>query len=130
MAVLTTTGKQWTVDKMRATGGAAAGTAQASPNDTMKYVAWGTGATAEAAGNTALATAAAEARVSGAITSPTAALHRVIAALTSASAQTITEVGLFDQLATGGTMLMRALFTGIVLAIGDQITFTLDFTQT
>lgn len=130
MAILTTTGKQWIVDKMRATGGGAAGTAQASPNDTMKYVHWGTGTTAEAAGQTALVTASAEARVSGAITSPSAALHRVIATLTSASTQTIAEVGLFDQLATGGTMLIRAVFTGIALQSGDQIQFTIDFTQT
>lgn len=130
MAVLTTTGKQWIVDKMRATAGGAAGTSQASPNDTMKYIAWGTGATAEAVGNTALATASAEARVSSAITSPTAALHRVIGTLTSASGQSITEVGLFDQLATGGTMMIRALFTAIALLSGDQIQFTIDFTQT
>lgn len=130
MAVLTTTGKQWIVDKMRATAGGASGTAQASPNDVMKYIAWGTGATAEAVGNTALATAAAEARVAGTVTSPTAALHRVVGTLTSATGQTITEVGLFDQLAVGGTMLIRALFTGIALLSGDQIQFTMDFTQT
>jgi hypothetical protein len=130
MAVLTTTGKQWIVDKMRATGGAAAGTAQASPNDQMKYIGWGTGTTAEAASQTALVTAAAEARVAGTITSPSAALHRVVGTLTSASSQTIAEVGLFDQLAAGGTMLIRAVFTGIALQSGDQIQFTIDFTQT
>lgn len=130
MAVLTSTGRQWTVDKMRATGGGAVGSAQASPNDTMKYVGWGTGATAEAIGNTALATPAAEARVAGTITSPTAALHRVVATITSASGQTITEMGLFDQLASGGTMLIRALFSGLPLLVNDQIQFTVDFTQT
>lgn len=121
MAILTTTGKQWTVDKMRET--IAAGTVQ-------KYIAWGTGgATVEAAANTALTTASAEARVIGTITSPSAALHRVVGTLTSASTQTISEVGLFDA-ATVGVMLIRAIFTGVPLLSGDAIAFTLDFTQT
>ena len=129
MAILTTTGKQWLVDKVRATGGGASGTAQASPNDTMKYIGWGTGTTAESAAQTALITPSAEARVAGTISSPSAALHRVVGTLTSSSSQTISEVGLFDQLATGGTMLIRAVFTGVVLNSGDQITFTIDLTQ-
>lgn len=130
MAVYTTTGKQWTADKSRASAGAALGTSQASPNDTMKYVGWGTGGAAEAVGNTALTTPAAEARVVGAMTSPTAALVRVIGTITSASTQNITEVGLFDQLAAGGTMQIRALFTAIPMVSGDSIQFTLDLTFT
>lgn len=130
MAILTTTGKQWLVDKMRATNGGAVGSCQAQPNDTMKYIHWGITATAEAASQTALIGASAEARVVGTITSPTAALHRVVGTLTSASTQTIAEVGLFDQLATGGTMLIRAMFTGIPLVSGDSIAFTIDLTQT
>jgi hypothetical protein len=130
VAVLTTTGKQWNVDKMRATNGGAVGLAQVQPNDQMKWVGWGTGTTAEANTQTALTTPAAEARVTGAITSPSAALHRVIATITSASGQSIAEVGLFDQLAAGGTMLIRAVFTAIPLVTNDQIQFTLDFTQT
>jgi hypothetical protein len=121
VAVLTTTGKQWVVDKMRETIGA---------GQTQRWVGWGTGAGAEAAGNTALTTPAAEARVSGVITSPSAALHRVVASITSASGQTITEVGLFD-LVTIGTMMVRALLgVSIPVLTGDIITFTIDFTQT
>lgn len=121
MAILTTVGKQWIVDKMRET--IAAGT-------TQKYIAWGTGgATAEAVGQTALTTPSAEARVAGTISSPSAALHRVVGTLTSASTQTISEIGLFDA-ATVGVMMIRAVFTGVPLNSGDQITFTVDLTQT
>lgn len=130
MTVLTTTGKQWLSDKARASAGAALGTSQASPNDTMKYIGWGTGATAEAVGNAALAVAAAEARVVGTMTSPSAALVRVVGTITSASTQNITEVGLFDQLAAGGTMQIRALFTAIPMVSGDSIAFTIDLTFT
>jgi len=119
MAVYTTSGRQWTVDKMRET--VAAGV-------TQKFIGWGTGgATAEAPANAALATAAAEARVSGTITSPSAALHRVVGTLTSAGTQTISEVGLFDA-ATAGVMMFRAVHTGIPLVAGDSVAYTLDIT--
>ncbi len=121
MATLQTAGKQWVVDKMRETIGA---------GQVQKWVGWGTGSTGESAAQTALITPAAEARVAGAITSPTAALHRVIASITSASGQTITEVGLFD-LVTSGTMMIRALLSpSVPVLTGDIITFTMDFTQT
>jgi len=120
MAVLTNTGRQWIVDKIRET--ITAGT-------TQKFVAWGTGgATAEAAGNTALATASSEARTSGTITSPSAALHRVVGTIVSTQTQTISEVGLFDA-STAGVMMIRAVFTGIPLVNLDSIAFTLDLTQ-
>jgi len=119
MAVYTLTGRQWTVDKMRETVGAGV---------TQKFIGWGTGgATAEAPANAALATAAAEARVIGAITSPSAALHQVVGTITSAGTQTISEVGLFDA-ATAGVMMIRAIFTGIPLVSGDSIAFTLQIT--
>lgn len=130
MTVYTTTGKQWTADKMRASNGAAIGTVQIQPNDTMKFIGWGTGGAAEAVGNTALTTPAAEARVQGTMSSPSAALFRVVGTITSASTQNITEVGLFDQLAAGGTMIIRALFTAIPMVSGDSIQFTIDLTFT
>lgn len=114
MAVYTTTGRQWTVDKFRGT----VATEQ-------KYVAWGTGATAEAVGNTALATAAAEARTLGTMSSPSAGMYQVVGTITSASTQTITEVGLFDA-TTVGVMILRALFTGVPMVSGDSIAFTLQ----
>jgi len=93
---------------------------------TQKFIAWGTGgATAEAIGQTALTTPSSEARTSGTISSPSAALHRVVGAITSTSTQTISEVGLFDA-STAGVMAIRATFTGIPLVNNDQISFTLD----
>jgi len=118
MAILTTTGKQWIVDKMR-------GTVVTS----QQFVAWGTGAAAEAVGNTALTTPAAESRTTGTMSSPSAALYRVVGTITSASTQTITEVGLFDA-STAGVMMIRAIFTGVPMVAGDSIAFTLDLTQT
>lgn len=130
MAVLTNSGKQWIVDKMRATNGGAVGVAKVQPNDTMKYVAWGTGTTAEANTQTALTTEAAETRVSGTLSSPSTNVHRTVGTLTSASGQTIAECGLFDHVTPAGSvMLIRAQFTGIALLSGDQIQFTFDYTQ-
>ena len=118
MTVFTTAGKQWVADAMRG-----------SVSTTQQYIGWGTGSTAEAAAQTALITPAAEARTAGAITSPTAALHRTIGTIVSASGQTITEVGLFDA-STVGVMMLRAVFAGIPLLTGDSIAFTLDLTIT
>ncbi len=118
MTVYTTTGKQWSSDKFRGT-----------VVTDQKFIAWGTGATAEAVGNTALATPAAEARTTGTMSSPSAALYRVVGTITSASTQTITEVGLFDA-STVGVMMIRALFTGVPMVSGDSIAFTLDLTFT
>ncbi len=119
MAILTTTGKQWIVDKMRETVGAGV---------TQKWVAWGTGTTAEAASQTALITASSEARTSGTISSPSAALHRVTGTIVSTQTQSISEVGLFDA-ATVGVMMIRAVFTAIPLVTNDSIAFTIDLTQ-
>jgi len=117
MAVLTSVGRQWIIDKMRDT----VATQQ-------KFIHWGTGTTGELVGQTALVTPAAEARTIGVISSPSAALHRVIGTLTAASAKNISEVGLFDASAAG-VMLIRAVFTAIPVEIGDSVQFTLDLTQ-
>jgi hypothetical protein len=106
----------------------AAGTVQ-------KNIAWGTGAGAEAAANTALTTEASEARTVGTITGVTTTVtgdtHRVTGTITATGLKTITEVGVFDSsTSSSGIMLMRALFTGIPLQTGDSIAFTLDFKQT
>ncbi len=123
MAVFTDTGRKWVIDKMREF--IAAGT-------TQKFIGWGTGATAEAVTNTALATEATETRTTGTITGVTTTVtgdtHRVVGTLTANAAKTITEVGLFDAV-TVGVMLLRALFTGIPLLTGDAIAFTLDFKE-
>lgn len=96
-----------------------------------KFVGWGTGTTAEAATQTALVTPSAEARVSGTssqvTTTNTNDTYQVVATITSASAQTIQEVGEFDA-STAGTMTLRHLTGGNVLAIGDAIQFTIKIT--
>lgn len=123
MAIFTNTGRKWVIDKMREAIGAGV---------TMKYIGWGTGTGAEAVGNTALTTEASEARVAGTITSVTTTVTgdtmRVVGTIVANGAKTITEVGLFDAL-TVGVMLLRALFTGIPLELGDAIAFTLDFKE-
>lgn len=104
----------------------------ASPTDLgtgNNFVGWGTGAGTAAKGDTALFTEAAEARVGGAISQPAVDKNRWVATLTSASGQTITNAGLLDASA-GGTLVIHGDFTGIVLASGDKIEFTIDLEQT
>ncbi len=98
-----------------------------------KYLQWGTGAGAGASGSTTVSTAAAEARVAGTssavTTTNTNDTHQVVGTITSASGQTITNVGLFDAAgsgspATGGVL--YAIFDGLSVALltGDAIQFT------
>lgn len=100
------------------------GTASAPAN---WYVAWGTGTTTAAKGQTALVTPSAESRVAATKTQPSADVNRHVATITSASGQTITEVGVFDA-STSGNMVIRADFSGIALLTGDSIEFTIDLT--
>ena len=117
--VLTNVGEQYICDYLSATDTAAA-----------DYVGWGTGTTAAAKGDTGLETASAEARVQGTKStsgSGSSAKYQVVAEITSASSQTISEACLFNA-STGGDCVIRSVFTGIALANGDKIefTFTLD----
>lgn len=93
------------------------------------HVGWGTGGTGAAITDTALQTAAAEARVvatsSREQTTVANDTYRLVAPLVSAAGATITEVAAFDD-ATAGTLFMHGTFTGIVLAVGDGITFTIN----
>ena len=116
MAVFTTGGKTWVRNKI-----------QEEPGGTMpvmKWIAWGTGGTAEAVGNTALATEASEARVVSVLSQPSADVDRSVGTITATGTKTITECGRFNQLAVGGTMLVRSLFTGIPMVSGDRIELT------
>ena len=123
MSVFTTTGKQWVVDKIQEEPAGAT-------IPLMKWVAWGTGAGAESAANTALSTEASEARVVGVLSQPTADVDRCVGTITATGTKTITECGRFNQLAVGGTMLVRSLFTGIPMVSGDRIEFTQDLQVT
>ena len=93
------------------------------------YIGWGTGAGTAAKGDTDLFTPAAEAREVGVETQPLADKNQWVATLTSASAQTITNAGLFDAITTGN-LVIHGDFTGIALAIGDKIEFTITLEQT
>lgn len=93
-----------------------------------KFVAMGTGGTAEAATQTALVTEV-ETRTSGTssqqTTTTTGDTYQVLGTITATGARAITESGLFDVITTSaGNMLCRALFTVINLATGDSIAFT------
>lgn len=121
-AIVTTTGKAWIIDKIQEEPGGIL--------TVMKWVAWGTGATAEGVGNTALATEASEARVVGVLSQPAADTDRCVGTITANGAKTITECGRFNQLAVGGTMICRSLFTGIPMVLNDRIEFTQDVQAT
>lgn len=117
--VLTNVGEQFICDYLSAVVATAA-----------DYVHWGTGTTAAAKTDTALVTAASEARVQGTKSTNgtgAAAKYQVVGTLTADGAKTITEAGLFTAL-TAGTLVIRGDFTGIALALNDRIefTFTLD----
>jgi hypothetical protein len=99
------------------------GTALTAPT----YLGWGTGTTAPAVTDTALQTASAEARTNGTASKITTTFTndtlKVVGTITSASGQTISEVGLFDA-STAGNMYIHGVFTGVVLSTGDAIQFT------
>lgn len=93
-----------------------------------KFVAIGTGGTAEAATQTALVTEV-ETRTSGTATQVTTTTtndtYQVVGTVTATGARAVTESGLFDVITTSaGNMLTRALFSVINLAIGDSIQLT------
>ena len=118
---LTTAGREWVIDKLQ--------TVAPNSNAVMGWIAWGTLNTAEAVGDTALATEASEARSVATQTQPTATTDRAVATITATGTKTIVETGRFNQLAVGGVMIQRHVFTGIPVVSGDAITFTLDVTD-
>lgn len=98
-----------------------------------KFIAYGTGATAEALSQTALVTevtADTPNRATGTATVVTTTTtndtYQVVGTITATATRAITEVGLFDVVtASSGNMLMRAVFSTINLATGDSIQFTI-----
>ncbi len=116
--VLTTVGKGWIIDKLDET-----------VQTTADYIGWGTGAGTAAVGDTTLFTEAAEARVTATRTQPAADTIRWVGTLTSASGQTITNAGNFTA-STSGSLIVKGDFTGIVLATGDKIEFTINLQAT
>jgi hypothetical protein len=92
------------------------------------YVAWGTGAGTAAVGDTTLFTEASESRVSGTstrvTTSQTNDTYQVVGTLTADASKTITNAGLFDA-STSGNLFVKGDFTGVALALGESIQFTI-----
>ena len=97
---------------------------------TNAKIGWGTGAGTAAKADTTLFTEATEARVAATVTQPTADKNQWVGTITCAGAgKTITNAGLFDA-ASAGNLVIHGDFTGIALAIGDKIEFTITLEQT
>ena len=121
--VLSNRGKEIQVDRLMGNG------------TEPKYVGWGTGAGTAAAADTDLFTAATEARVNGTsskvTTTTTNDTYQTVATLTVAgSGKTITNVATFDAAGSGsppsgGNMHVKGDFTGVTLAVGESIQFTI-----
>ena len=92
-----------------------------------KRIHWGTGVTAPTDPDTGLELPSGESKVEGTstviTTTTTGDTLRVVGTLTSASTQTITEAGLFDN---ADTLYLRGTFAGIPLEAGDSIQFTIE----
>lgn len=113
--VVTTAGINWRVDLLD-------GTVTKPAN---YYIGSGTGAGTAVVGNTALNTEVAEARVAATISQPAANTSRAVATQSYTGTKTITNAGLFTA-STSGTLLVHGDFTGIAVANGDAIQFTID----
>ena len=103
----------------------------------FNYHGLGTGATAEAAANTALVTelttqySTDNTRPTGAQSAPAANQYQTVATITVDANVSITEHGLFSQAAApGGTLWDRSVFTALALNSGDSIIATYIATVT
>src|SRR3990167_11007723 len=105
------------------------GTSSTHLDNTNAHVGWGTGAGTAAKGDTTLFTEASETRVTAATSQPAADKNQWVATLTADGVKTITNAGLFNAVAAG-SMIVKGDFTGIVLALGDKIEFTVSLEQT
>jgi len=112
--VLTDIGEAYVVDRIT-------GASSVKADD----VGWGTGAGTAAKADTVLFTEAAESRVAAVETQPLADKVQWVATITAAAGKTITNAGNFDA-PTGGNLVIHGDFTGIVLATGDKIEFTIS----
>lgn len=98
---------------------------------TSKFVGVGTGATAEAATQTALVTEV-ETRATGTQTQQTTSVtndtYQVVGTVTATAGRALQESGVFDA-STTGNMLVRGVYTTINLSSGDsiQVTWKLQF---
>lgn len=91
------------------------------------YVAWGTGAGTAAKTDTTLFTEGPEARVAVTRSQPAANQNRFVGTIIASAGRTVTNAGIWTDV-TGGTLLLKSDFTGVVLASGDAIQFTFTLT--
>jgi len=105
------------------------GTSSTHLDATNAKIAWGTGAGTAAKGDTTLFTEASEARVVPTVSQPAADKNQWVGTMTADAGKTITNAGLFNS-ASGPTLIVKGDFTGIVLALGDKIEFTISLQQT
>lgn len=117
-AVATTVGKAWIIDKLDET-----------LQTTADFIGWGTGAGTAAVGDTTLFTedsggSPTYARVTATRTQPFADTIQWVGVLTSNGTKTITNAGNFTA-STSGTLIVHGDFTGVALAVNDQIQFTI-----
>lgn len=104
--------------------------------ENMKYHGLGTGATAEAVGDTALVTELTtqyetdNVRPTGTTTEGSSAnIYRTVATNTVDASCAVTEHGIFSQAATGGGVLLdRSVFSAVNLANGDSLQTTYELT--
>lgn len=92
------------------------------------HVGWGTGAGTTVKGNTALFTESAETRVVTVQSQPTADINEFKGTLTASAGRTITNAGILS-LISGGVLILKSDFVGVVLASGDKIEFTFTLEQ-
>lgn len=89
------------------------------------YIGSGTGAGTAAVGDTTLFTEVSEARVSATKSQPVSTTNRFVATQSFTGSKTVTNAGLLTA-SSGGTLVIHGDFTGIVVASGDAIQFTID----
>jgi len=112
--VLTSAGEAWVTDKLR------------EVTQTLgDWIHWGSGTGTPSKASTGLFGPETEARVKAVISSPAANITRWVASITAAAAKTITNAGNFTA-STAGTLIVHGSFTGISLAAGDRIEFTVN----
>lgn len=114
--VFTTAGATWLTNKI-----------DESVQTDGHFIGWGTGAGTAAVGDTTLFTEASEARATATLSKPTATKTRWVGTLTADGAKTITNAGNFTA-SSAGSLIVKGDFTGIVMALGDSIQFTIDLT--
>lgn len=96
--------------------------------EALVYHATGTGgATGELASQTALVTESGT-RVAGTASSNGVGIVRIVATVSYAATLSINEHGIFSQLAAGGSLWDRSVFTAVGVVSGDSIQFTYDLT--